>query len=75
MQKKYSEQYKYLGLNIAYQRRLKGLTQEQLAEAIGIDQTHLSKIERATVGISLDMLFAIAENLDIEPNKLFLTLK
>lgn len=74
MRKEYAEQYKYLGLTIAYHRKLKGMTQEQLAEEVGIDQTHLSKIERAAVGLSLDLLFAIADSLDVEPGKLFFKL-
>ena len=32
----HAEQYKQIGLNIAFYRKLKGLTQLQLAEQIGI---------------------------------------
>lgn len=71
MNKEYLEKYKLVGLNIAYYRRLKNFTQESLAEALDIDQTHLSKIERASVGISLDNIFKIADVLDIEVYKLF----
>ena len=62
--------YKKLGLNIAYYRKLRGLTQEVLAEKIGVDQTHISKIEVASVGISLDNLFRISIALDVPPSKL-----
>ena len=62
--------YKKLGLNIAYYRKLRGLTQEALAEKIGVDQTHISKIEVASVGISLDNLFRISIALDVPPSKL-----
>ena len=62
--------YKKLGLNIAYYRKLQGLTQEALAEKIGVDQTHISKIEVASVGISLDNLFRISIALDVPPSKL-----
>ncbi len=34
-----------IGLQIKQQRKLLGLTQEQLAEKVGIDNKHLSKIE------------------------------
>lgn len=72
MDKNYIDKYKLVGLNIAYYRKLKNLTQEALAEAIDIDQTHLSKIERAAVGISLDNLFKIAEVLEIDVYKLLI---
>ena len=62
--------YKKLGLTIAYYRKLRGLTQEALAEKIGVDQTHISKIEVASVGISLDNLFRISIALDVPPSKL-----
>ena len=62
--------YKKLGLNIAYYRKLRGLTHEALAEKIGVDQTHISKIEVASVGISLDNLFRISIALDVPPSKL-----
>ena len=69
MKKEYHEYYKKMGLNIAYYRKSRKLTQEQLAEKIGIDQTHMSKIEVASVGISLDVLFALAQALDVLPSK------
>ena len=70
MKKEYKENYIKLGLNIAYYRRLNGLTQEQLADKINVDYSHISKMELATVGISLDKLFDIARALDIPPYKL-----
>ena len=72
MDKKYIDKYRLIGLNIAYYRKLKNLTQEALAEAIDIDQTHLSKIERAVVGVSLDNLFKIADVLDVDAYKLLI---
>ena len=53
----YKKRYRTLGLNIAYYRRQKGLTQEQLAEMIDIAPRNLSSIE---VGTS----FAKAETLE-----------
>lgn len=47
------------------------MTQEALAEKIGIDQTHMSKIEVASVGVSLDTLFKLSKALDIPPNQFF----
>ncbi|SHM11009.1 helix-turn-helix domain-containing protein [Ruminococcus flavefaciens] len=39
-------EFKYiqLGLNIAYYRKLQGLTQEELAEISGISRSHISAI-------------------------------
>lgn len=63
----YHEFYRIMGLNIAYYRNLKDLSQEQLGDKIGIEQSHVSKIERAAVGISMDMLCDIAGVLGVEP--------
>ena len=70
MKEGYREYYRRMGLNIAYFRKLRGFTQAELAEEIGIDQTHLSKIEVASVGISFDVLFALSKALDVPPGKL-----
>ena len=67
MNPEFSEFYRILGLNIAYYRNLRGLSQEQLGEKLDIEQPHVSKIERAAIGISMDMLCAIAAALDVEP--------
>jgi len=67
----YSDKYIKLGLNIAYYRKLRGCTQEQLSEKLGIDRTHIGRIETANVGASLDVIFAIAEALEVPVNKLF----
>ena len=70
MKLEFKDKYKMMGLNIAYYRKKSGLTQEHLAEKIGIDQTHMSKIEIAAVGISFDVFFKIAEALEVSPEKL-----
>lgn len=71
MREEYRDLYRNLGLNIAYYRKKRGMTQEALAEKIGIDQTHMSKIEVASVGVSLDTLFKLSKALDIPPNQFF----
>ncbi len=71
MKEKFHERYKRLGLNIAYYRKLCGLTQEQLAERLELDRTTISKIELATVGVSLDVLFEMADIFGINTQKLF----
>ena len=61
-----------LGYNIAYYRKHTGLTQEQLAERVGISRQHMGAIEAPNLcrPISLDLLFNIATVLDIPPSKL-----
>lgn len=65
MNKQHKEKYKLLGLNIAYYRKLNGYTQEELAEKLNVDRTTISKIELATCGISMDLLFDISNLLDV----------
>ena len=70
MKNKFHEKYKRVGLNVAYYRKLCGFTQEQLAERLGVDRTTVSKIELALVGISLDLLFEMADIFKISPDRL-----
>lgn len=69
---KRKEEYKMLGLNIAYYRKLRGLTQLQLSEKADISRTHLSNIEAPNVNtsISLDTLLDIADILEIPVSEL-----
>ena len=64
-----SERYRDLGYAIAYYRKRKGLTQEQLSERIGVSRQHMGAIEAPNMvrAISLDVLFNIAQALEIEP--------
>ena len=64
-----SERYRDLGYAIAYYRKRKGLTQEQLADRIGISRQHMGAIEAPNMirAVSLEVLFNIAAALDIEP--------
>lgn len=61
-----------LGYNIVYYRKHAGLTQEQLAERVGISRQHLGAIEAPNLvrPISLELLFNIADVLDIPAYKL-----
>ena len=67
------EKYKRIGLNIAYQRKLKKLTQIQLSELAGISRTHMSNIEAPNMitPISLEVIFDIADALEIPVETLF----
>jgi len=70
----HANEYTRLGLNIAYYRKLKGLTQMRLSEMTGISRTHMSNIEARNVptSISMDTLFDIAEALEIPAYKLLI---
>lgn len=72
MNKKYDLYYKEIGLNIAYYRKLRNLSQLELAEAVNLSRTHISNIEAPNMktGISLESLFDIAEALQIAPKEL-----
>ena len=71
MRKEQSQKYKYLGLNIAYYRKERGLSQSRLAERINVSRTHMSRIETADCAVSLDVVFAICDALEVPPEKLF----
>lgn len=71
MQKQQRDKYKYLGLNIAYYRKEKGLSQSQLAELVNVSRTHMSRIENADCAVSLDVVFDICDALCVKPSKLF----
>ncbi len=71
MQQKQYENYRHLGLNIAYYRKRKGLSQSRLAELVNISRTHMSRIETADCAVSLDVVFDLCQALEIKPSQLF----
>ena len=60
-------QYKKLGAHIVYYRKINGLTQEKLAEEVGISPQYLSRIENGNYpkSVSLSTLMRIAEKLNV----------
>lgn len=70
---RHKDKYIRIGLNIALHRKLKDMTQGELAEAIGISRTHMSNIEAPNMitPVSLEVIFDIAEVLQIQPEALF----
>ena len=66
-------EFRLLGLTIAYYRKLRGLTQAELAEATNLSRTHISNIEapNGNTSISLNKLFDIADVLEVPVKDLF----
>lgn len=71
MKTEYQELYQQFGLNVVYYRKKKRLSQTQLAELVNIHRTYVSSIELGKVSVSFDVLFKLAEALDVAPAKLF----
>lgn len=66
-------EFRLLGLTIAYYRKLRGLTQAELAEATNLSRTHISNIEapNGKTSIYLNKLFDIADVLEVPVKDLF----
>ena len=66
-------EFRLLGLTIAYYRKLRGLTQAELAEATNLSRTHISNIEapNGKTSISQNKLFDIADVLEVPVKDLF----
>ena len=71
MKSVYVSEYRQIGLKVAYYRKLRGLTQEQLAERIDKTPAFIGHIEAPNISkaMSLDTLFDIANALDVPANK------
>lgn len=71
MKEVHTEQYLRLGLKISYYRKLRKLTQEQLAEKINCSPAFIGHVEAPNIqkAISMDTLFDIAAALDIPAYK------
>ena len=72
MKAEFRDDYIKIGLKISYYRKLRSLTQAQLAEILGCEVSFIGQIEVPNVykAISLDTLFRIAKALDIPAYKL-----
>lgn len=74
MQDEFAQNYTKIGLKISYYRKLKGLTQEQLACRMDVATSFIGQIEAPGIykPISLDTLFRIAKALEVEPYRLLI---
>lgn len=63
--------YRKLGLKISYYRKLKGFTQEQLAERLDKNLAFIGAVEAPNIDktVSLDTLFDIADILGVPAHK------
>jgi transcriptional regulator with XRE-family HTH domain len=60
-----------LGRRCAELRVAKGLTQEQLAELLGVETRYLQGIEAGARNFTMRTLIALASRLGVEPSALF----
>lgn len=73
MKDEFRELYQQFGLNVVYYRKKKRLSQTQLAELADIHRTYVSAIELGKVSVSFDVLFRLAQVLEVPVSKLFET--
>ena len=61
-----------LGIAISALRKMRGMSQDQLAEKAGISRSHLSAIEAPGMvrAFSMEAFFNIADALDVDPAEL-----
>lgn len=71
MKDEFRELYQQFGLNVVYYRKKKRLSQTQLAELADIHRTYVSAIELGKVSVSFDVLFRLAQVLEVPASKLF----
>ncbi len=59
-----------LARNLRRLRAERGLTQEQLADKVGLSERYIGSIERATVKARITVVDQIAKGLGIDPGEL-----
>ena len=64
--------YRAIGERVTKFRKSAGLTQEKLAEAVGVGIQHISKVETGKSSLSLELLIGIANVLHTTPNDLLM---
>ena len=66
------DRFIHLGIAIAALRKVRGMSQEQLAEKAGVSRSHISSIEAPGIArpFSSEVFFNIADALEIDPKDL-----
>jgi len=64
--------YREMGRRIAKRRKSLNLTQEDISEAIGLSNNHISNIENSHSIPSIETLMKVCEQLDITPDYVLL---
>jgi transcriptional regulator with XRE-family HTH domain len=59
-----------LGANVGRYRKLRGMTQEQLALEVSMERSYISDLERGTRNPSVRALGRLAEALSVKPDAL-----
>lgn len=62
---------KMIGIRIGELRKQKGLTQEKLAERMGVSPKYLSSIERGKENPTLTTIINLAQSMDVEIADIF----
>ena len=62
---------KLVGANVLRQRRAVHLSQEAVAEKMGVDRAYVGAIERGEQNITLHSLWALSEALGMHPRDFF----
>lgn len=62
---------KCVGENLKYARKLKGLTQKQVAMQLNMTQQQYSRFENGVFELNYDLIVSLCKMLDTTPNELF----
>lgn len=62
---------KRVGENLKYARKLKGLTQKQVAMQLNMTQQQYSRFENGAFELNYDLIVSLCKMLDTTPNELF----
>jgi transcriptional regulator with XRE-family HTH domain len=63
----YALRMRAVGIRIRAARRARDLSQEALADASGVNRSHLAKLEKQGANLQLWTLYAIADALGVHP--------